>query len=120
MDNMYIRFLVFFLLCIPARLGIAYTSAKVSQSVLQIMGLLMLIPAIGIFAIYHFGNDAADAQLEWLGEKKIWWNNFRPLHGVMYMTFAIMAIRGDKNAWKAIAFDALIGSALFLNNMIGK
>lgn len=108
------------MLCIPARLLIALIAAKIPKDYLKILGAIMLLPAIGIMTIYLFGSKTADSQLQWLGEEKVWWGAYRPLHGIIYFTFAIMAMKGDKNAWYAIVADAVVGSFLFIQNQVEK
>lgn len=120
MNNIQKRFMAFFLLCISARLFLAYIANKASDKNLKLMGYIMLIPAIGIFHIYIYRNKAVDAQLKWAGEEKVWWNQYRPLHGLIYFTFAIMAIQNNRHSWKAFAGDALLGSVLFLHNQYDK
>jgi len=59
--------------------------------------------------LFLFGNKTADSQLEWSGDKKIWWNNLRVVHGLNYLIFAILAIQTSKNAWIPLAVDVSIG-----------
>ena len=67
--------------------------------------------------IYLFGSKTADSQLKWAGKEKVWWNDFRPLHGLLYLAFSINAIQMKSDtAWKPMVADAIIGSILFLQN----
>jgi len=117
MDIVQKRYILFFMFCIPTRLGIAYLSTKLSDKNLKIMGYIALIFAIGIIMIYLFGNKLADSQLEWAGKDKVWWNDFRPLHGLLYLMFSVNAIQMKSDtAWKPMVADAIIGSILFLLN----
>ena len=44
---------------------------------------------------------------------KIWWNSLRPIHGLLYALFAYFAIIKNKNAWKFLAVDVIIGLVAF-------
>lgn len=111
------RYMLFFLLCIPARLGIAYLSTQLTGKKLQTLGYISLIFAIGIIMIYLFGSKLADSQLKWAGKDNVWWNNFRPLHGLLYLAFSINAIQmKSDSAWKPMVADAIMGTILFLQN----
>jgi hypothetical protein len=48
--------------------------------------------------------------------EKIWWNDIRPVHGLLYLLFAYLAINKNKNAWLILLFDVLFGLSMFLNN----
>ena len=56
-----------------------------------------------------FGNEIADKQLEWTGDKKIWWNDLRIVHGSLYLLFSYMAFNQNKDAWLILLIDTLIG-----------
>mgnify|MGYP001558604715 FL=1 len=69
-------------------------------------GKLAIIPAIGFLLIY-FGN-LRKTGAEVFGEK-IWWNNLRPLHGLLWGLFAYYAMQNNNDAWKILLLDTLIG-----------
>ena len=45
---------------------------------------------------------------------KIWWNNLRPIHSLLYFLFAYNAINGNRNAWQFLLADVIIGLISFL------
>jgi len=51
--------------------------------------------------------------LEVYGDK-IWWNDIRIIHGILYLYFAYLAINKNKNAWKVLLIDALFGLIMFI------
>jgi len=110
-----IRFLVFIFICLGTRLGIAHYAKNASEEVLNNMGKLAIIPAVGIIYIYIFGSKTADGQLSWAGEDNVWWNSLRPIHGIIYALFAIMAIKGNTNAYKMLQLDSIVGLIAFIN-----
>ena len=58
---------------------------------------------------YFFGSNVADKQVELVGEKKIWWNDLRIVHGSLYLLFSYMAFNQNKDAWLILLIDTLIG-----------
>ena len=75
------------------------------------MGYLALLPAIGFFYIYF--TDSRQTGVEVFGSK-IWWNDLRPLHSLIYFLFAYNAITGNKNAWLYLLFDVIFGLFSFI------
>jgi len=80
------------------------------------MGTLALIPAIG-FTIIYLG-ELRKTGLEVFGDK-IWWNNLRPVHALLWFAFAFTAITKKDFAWMFLALDVLIGFiAFFIHHSI--
>ncbi len=77
------------------------------------MGYLALLPAFGFLFIYLTGSRKTGA--ETFGQK-IWWNDLRPIHSLLYFLFAYFAILGNKNSWMYLAVDLFIGIVGFLNH----
>ena len=77
------------------------------------MGYIALLPAIGIISIYM--TDSRKTGLE-VGGKQIWWNRFRPIHGVLYLLFAIYAIKQEPTAL-VLLLDVIIGIILYINKI---
>ena len=76
------------------------------------MGILALIPAIGFITIYLLDLRKKGAEVF---ESKIWWNDLRPIHGILYLLFAIYAIKKEQNyAWIPLLIDVTIGLTAFL------
>lgn len=111
MNTIQKRFLLFLIGCIGSRLLLVYISKNVSIQYLQYMGYLALLPAIGFFYIYLTGIRKTGAEV--FGDK-IWWNNLRPIHGLLYFLFAYNAINGNKNAWMYLLVDVVFGLLSFL------
>ena len=75
-----------------------------------------MIISIGFIYIFTIGSKRADSQLEWSGEKKIWWNDFRIIHGILYLFFSYHILKKSKDAWKFIAIDTTIGLLAFFHH----
>jgi hypothetical protein len=111
MNTLYKRYLLFLIGCIGTRLLFVYAAKIANTQFLKYIGYLALIPAIGFSYIYL--TDSRQTGAEVFGEK-IWWNNLRPLHSLLYFLFAYNAINGNKCAWMYLLIDVLIGLASFL------
>ena len=103
------RMLLFLFGCIGTRCLLAYVAKTINPDYLPYMGYVALIISLSFIYLFLFGNKIADSQLEWSGDKKIWWNNLRVVHGINYLIFAILAIQKNKNAWIPLAIDVTIG-----------
>jgi len=79
------------------------------------MGYIALIIATGFTIIYFgklrnknggFGN-------------KVWWNNLRPIHAMLYYVFAYMAIKNIPNAYLPLFIDVVVGFMSFILYRLG-
>jgi len=82
-----------------------------NRTYLKYMGYLSILPAVGFFYLYLTGSRKTGPEV--FGDK-IWWNDLRPIHGVMYFLFAYNAINGDAFAWIYLLIDVIIGLVSFL------
>ncbi len=106
------RFLLFLVGCIGFRILLVYLAKTVSKTYLLYMGYIAILIGLGFLMIYFTGMRKTGA--ETFGDK-IWWNDLRPVHGLLYLLFAYNAIRGNKeDAWKFLAVDVVIGLVSFL------
>ncbi len=111
MNEIKKRFLLFLIGCIGTRLLLVYAAKNVGPRLLPYMGYIALIPAIGFTYIYMTGSRPTGG--ETFGQK-IWWNNLRPLHALLYGLFAFSAINRNAGSWKILLLDVLIGLVSFL------
>ena len=112
MNNIQKRFLLFLIGCIGTRSLFVLIAKNISIKYLPYLGYLALLPAIGFIYIYLTNSRTTGTEV--FGEK-IWWNNLRPLHSLLYFLFAYNAINGNKQAWVYLLIDVLIGLISFLN-----
>jgi hypothetical protein len=111
MNTIQKRFLLFLVGCIGMRSLFVIIAKKLDTEYLKYMGYLALLPAIGFIYIYLTGSRQTGG--ETFGDK-IWWNNLRPIHSLVYFLFAYNAIIGNKNAWLYLLFDVVFGLISFL------
>jgi hypothetical protein len=111
MNHLQQTFLLFFIGCIGVRFLFVIVAMYISTAYLKYLGYLALLPAIGFMYIYLTGARKTGGEV--FGEK-IWWNDLRPIHSILYFLFAYNAIIGNKNAWIYLLVDVLFGLMSFL------
>jgi hypothetical protein len=110
MNDLTKRTLLFLLGCMGARLTIVWL-AKTQEKLLPLIAIFALGVAIGMFRIYLTNSRTTGPEV--LGGK-IWWNSIRPLHVILWASFAIAVFSGVEGAWKILAADVLLGLTAFL------
>ena len=111
MNTIQKRFLLFLIGCIGTRFLLVYIAKNINNHLLKYMGYLALLPAIGFIYIYLTGSRKTGPEV--FGDK-IWWNDLRPIHALLYLLFSYNAINGNKNAWIYLLIDVLFGLISFL------
>jgi len=111
MDNLQERFLLFLIGCIGIRSLFVVIAKYINAKYLKYLGYIALLPAIGFMYIYLTGSRETGAEV--FGEK-IWWNDLRPIHSILYFLFAYNAIMGNKQSWIYLLVDVLFGLVSFL------
>ena len=111
MNNLQKIFLIFLIGCIGLRSIFVIIAKYINIKYLKYLGYIALLPAIGFIYIYLTGSRKTGAEV--FG-KKIWWNNLRPIHSILYFLFAYNAIIGNKESWIYLLVDVLIGLISFL------
>ena len=111
MNNIQKRFLLFVIGCIGSRSLFVLIAKNIDIKYLKYLGYLALLPAIGFAYIYLTGSRKTGQEV--FGEK-IWWNDLRPLHSLLYFLFAYNAIIGNKNSWVYLLIDVVIGLISFI------
>jgi hypothetical protein len=111
MNTIQKRFLLFVFGCIGTRTLLVYLAKKSNKNNLMYLGYLALLPAIGFFYLYFSGIRKTGPEV--FGDK-IWWNELRPIHGLLYFLFAYNAIIGNQNSWVYLLVDVLFGVTSFL------
>jgi len=106
------RQLMFLIGCIGSRTALTYIAYS-KPEYLQGMSIIAGIIAMGFLSIYMFGLRKTGIEVS--GEI-IWWNDFRPLHALLWGLFAYFARKQSSNAWKLLGLDTLIGLVLYLNH----
>ncbi len=111
MNQLQQRFLLFLIGCIGLRSLFVVAAKYVDTAYLKYLGYAALLPAIGFMYIYLSGSRKTGAEV--FGEK-IWWNDLRPIHSILYFLFAYNAIIGNSQSWIYLLVDVLFGLLSFL------
>jgi hypothetical protein len=99
--------LLFLVGCIGTRILLVFLAKLYPEYIMY----LTLGIGIGFFYFYFSGSRPFGP--ETFGDK-IWWNDLRPIHGCLYILFSILAFQGNKDAWKVLGLDVIIGLSSFL------
>jgi hypothetical protein len=113
MNTIQKRFLLFIFVCILTRLILTFVVKKLQVKYLPIAGYIGLILGISFLTIYYY--NLRKTGIEVFGDK-IWWNDIRPVHGILYLIFAYLAINKNKNAWVVLLIDVIFGLVMFINH----
>ena len=111
MNHLQQRFLMFFIGCNGIRSLLVIIAKYINTKYLKYLGYIALLPATGFMYIYLSGSRKTGA--ETFGEK-IWWNDLRPIHSILYFLFSYNAIIGNKQSWMYLLVDVLFGLINFL------
>lgn len=111
MNNIQKRFILFLFGCVIVRLLLVYFITQLSTRHLQWTGIVALVVAASWVYIYLTNSRKTGPEV--FGES-IWWNHLRPVHALLYLLFAIFALRKDRNAWKFLVVDVSLGLTAFL------
>jgi hypothetical protein len=111
MNDIQKRFLLFIFGCIGTRLALVYVAKTFNKNIVMYLGYLTLIPAFMFAYLYLFGLRKTGAEV--FGGK-IWWNDLRPIHSILYFIFSYMAINKMNNSWKVLLLDVFIGFTAFI------
>jgi hypothetical protein len=116
MNTIQKRFLLFLIGCIGTRTLLVYLAKNANSTSLKYMGYIAILPAIGFFYLFLSGSRKTGDEV--FGNK-IWWDNLRPLHGLLYFLFAYNAINfnnldnSTNFAWIYLLIDVIIGLISF-------
>jgi len=108
------RNLLFMFGCLGTRSALTYLAYYLeneNSSLIKLVAMLTLAISIGFITIFTF--DLRKTGPEVFGEK-IWWNNIRPVHGLLYLLFSVFALSGKKQAWLWLLIDTLLGATVFI------
>lgn len=114
---MQMRRLLFVFACLAVRTSLAWVAKTAAPERLRLLGYLALLPAIGFFFLWATGARNTGPEVFGNGGR-IWWNAWRPLHGTLYLLFAVAAIRNKIFAWLFLLADVLLGAFVFLRRSV--
>jgi hypothetical protein len=108
--------------CIPMRLVLAYVAKVLPLKYLPFLGVVTFCIACGFLYLSFTGKRATGAEVGKvlstgvLQNKPIWWKSLRSLHGLMYLTFSVLAFLRFKKAYLVLLVDTILGLGIFLGH----
>lgn len=106
--------LLFLFACIPVRLGLCVLAYKLSKKNLPYLGIILAL--IGISFLYLFFTNSRMKAPEAKGDT--WWHHYRLIHGMLYLTAAIYALRKENIAWIPLLLDVSFGLVVFIHHRL--
>ena len=105
-----IKIILYFLFgCMFARLLMVYIAKIININYLPYYGVITLI--ISVMFLKNYINNFP--KTGFFGNR-VWWNNNRLIHSLLYFIFSIMAFYKNKNAWIILLLDTLFGLITFI------
>ena len=95
MRNIYL----FLFICLAIRIGFVLIAKFYNSNLFGIFGLF-----IGFIFLYNFLMVKKDGKIH----KKIWWQNFRLVHSLNYLTFAILTLTKSSYAYVPLMADVIL------------
>lgn len=111
MNNIQKRILLFLGGCMTVRFIIAYIAKNINTEYLPYLATLAIMPILGWLYIIFIGKR--DVGIETFGDK-IWWKNLRIVHVIIYGLFVYLAYNKNKESWKLLLIDVLLGFSFWL------
>ena len=111
-ENVKYRMLIFMIVCIGARLSLAYLARVIPNDFLIVFSSILGLIGLSFLFLYLTGYRKIGTET---GGKPIWWNTLRPIHGILYLAAAAVLI--DKQrllSSQLLIFDTLIGLTAFV------
>jgi|TARA_B100000767_G_scaffold206642_1_gene193585 hypothetical protein len=105
------KIIIYFLFgCMFARLFMVYIAKIINVNYLPYFGILTLFISIMFLKNYLYSSNFKTG---FFGNK-VWWNNNRLIHSLLYFIFSFMAFYKNKNAWIILLLDTIFGLITFI------
>ena len=99
----------FLFLCLCIRILFVYINYSICKTYLPILGIFYLIISIGFFYTFMYSTSTLGA----FG-RKIWWNNLRLIHSLIYFICAIASFLKNRHTYILLIVDIIIGFSGFI------
>jgi hypothetical protein len=109
MNKLQKRFTLFLLGCIPVRFLFVYIAKNIPINYLPLTAPITLIMGLGFFYTFFSGKKTGSTF-----NQIAWWNNLRPIHGLLYILYSYYSYKKNSDAYKILLFDVIFGLLSFL------
>jgi hypothetical protein len=101
--------IIFLSVCIVIRSLFVYIAKTIDKKHLPKLGYIALVMGAGFLYTYFINRKIGS-----FGQKA-WWNYLRPVHSFLYISFGILAIQKNSNAYIPLLIDVIIGLIAFIH-----
>ena len=101
----------FLLGCIPVRILLALIPIYINIEWLLYYSILLFAIAFSFLFLFFFNLRQHAFEAGGI----TWWANYRIIHGLLYLSAAILAFKKNRLAWIPLAIDVFIGLSLFIH-----
>ena len=108
MNKLQKRFTLFLLGCIPVRFLFVYIAKNIPINYLPLTAPITLIMGLGFFYTF-FSEKKTGSTFNQIA----WWNNLRPIHGLLYILYSYYAYKKNSDAYKILLSDVIFGLLSF-------
>jgi hypothetical protein len=113
--NLFKRNIMFLFGCIVSRLLLVYIVKNIDTKYLPYIAVLTFIIAMSWIIIFVF--DLRKTGIE-VNNEKIWWNNLRPIHAILYLLFSYSAYNRLETSYIYLLLDVILGLSAFIFNRL--
>jgi len=82
-----------------------------NTKLLKALAIIAILIGLGFLTIFITGSRKTGIET---GGEKIWWNNLRPIFGIIWLSFGITALKGVNWCWIFLLLDVLLGLSSFI------
>ena len=101
-----------FIICLIVRSLLAYFAMEYNEIILY----FTTIAGLSFWALYLF-NLRQTAEESSATDKKVWWSNWRWVHGTLYLLFSWLYYKGNTDAYLLLVIDVILGLLIWLNKV---
>ena len=102
---------LFLSVCIPIRIFIIYAVKDlIPYDILPYLSIILFIMGVG-FARRFYNHTSTERGFF---KGTVWWNDARPIHALLYIVAAFVALFDPKNTWIPLLIDVIVGICTFI------
>ena len=92
------------------RAALAFLAYKLPDDYLFWLGILALMIATGFLVLFLFQLRPTGREVNY---ERIWWDQLRPVHAMLYFGFGILALQHNRSAYLFLVADWILGLVAF-------
>tara|TARA_B100000963_G_scaffold348556_1_gene356318 strand:+ start:40739 stop:41095 length:357 start_codon:yes stop_codon:yes gene_type:complete len=115
MNNKKSIIFLFIFGCFLARTMIAYTAYIIT---IKYLNYLPLAGYVGLIISLGFAYNIVMGRNKGAFNQRVWWQNYRYIHSLIFFIFALLAINKNQEAYKLLFLDALLGLLFFMRKRL--